>query len=342
MIGSMMTSQTLATVTSSARGERRRPPGCRSGSTPARGRAGLRTRRCRGTRPRTGRGWTCATSATALSWWQHRRVADAGTEPAWSAVPVSEHRLPGMPGSPIVRPLAAELVRDLTASAPEPFPVIAPFTGEVLHDLPISTVEDVDRGRGGGARRPDRLVGGRIHLPQGDPAPRPRPARRAPRATARRRADRDRQDPRPGIRGGLQRGGGDPLRRSLGQAGARRRITPRRHPARHPRPHAVHAQGRHRGHHALELPAQPRGDGHRPRPRGRQRHRAEGRQPGRSVDPRRPPRVPRRRRPRRAVGRRHRRRPDHRRRGRRRRATTSASPDRPRPDAPSPSAPPDA
>ena len=48
-----------------------------------------------------------------------------------------------MPGSPIVRPLAAELVRDLTASAPEPFPVIAPFTGEVLHDLPISTVEDV-------------------------------------------------------------------------------------------------------------------------------------------------------------------------------------------------------
>ena len=48
-----------------------------------------------------------------------------------------------MPGSPIDRTLAAELVRDLSSTASETFPVIAPFTGEVLHDLPLSSVQDV-------------------------------------------------------------------------------------------------------------------------------------------------------------------------------------------------------
>jgi succinate-semialdehyde dehydrogenase/glutarate-semialdehyde dehydrogenase len=48
-----------------------------------------------------------------------------------------------MPGSPIDRSLAAELTRDLTASATGTVSVIAPFTGETLHELPISTVADV-------------------------------------------------------------------------------------------------------------------------------------------------------------------------------------------------------
>lgn len=37
----------------------------------------------------------------------------------------------------------ADLVRDLTATSGDTAAVIAPFTGEVLHELPLSTVEDV-------------------------------------------------------------------------------------------------------------------------------------------------------------------------------------------------------
>jgi acyl-CoA reductase-like NAD-dependent aldehyde dehydrogenase len=48
-----------------------------------------------------------------------------------------------MPGSPIDRTLAAELVRDLSATASETTPVLAPFTGQVLLELPVSTVPDV-------------------------------------------------------------------------------------------------------------------------------------------------------------------------------------------------------
>lgn len=48
-----------------------------------------------------------------------------------------------MPGSPIDRALAAELTRDLTASA-TPVPVVAPFTGKPFYDLPQSTVSDVE------------------------------------------------------------------------------------------------------------------------------------------------------------------------------------------------------
>lgn len=47
-----------------------------------------------------------------------------------------------MSGSPLPRSLAAEVVRDLTASAAA-VPVIAPFTGEPLHELPQSTPDDV-------------------------------------------------------------------------------------------------------------------------------------------------------------------------------------------------------
>jgi succinate-semialdehyde dehydrogenase/glutarate-semialdehyde dehydrogenase len=48
-----------------------------------------------------------------------------------------------MPGSPIDRATASELTRDLTASGKKPVTVIAPFTGEALHELPQSTVQDV-------------------------------------------------------------------------------------------------------------------------------------------------------------------------------------------------------
>ena len=62
------------------------------------------------------------------------------------------------------------------------------------------------------------------------------------------------------------------------------------------------AEGRRRRHHAVELRAQPRRDGRRPRPRRRLRGRAEGRRPGRAHDPRAAPRVHRRRRARGALG----------------------------------------
>ena len=49
-----------------------------------------------------------------------------------------------MPGSPLDRATAQELTRDLTASAKKPVTVIAPFTGTPLHDLPQSTLADVE------------------------------------------------------------------------------------------------------------------------------------------------------------------------------------------------------
>ncbi len=48
-----------------------------------------------------------------------------------------------MSGSTIERAAAADLVRDITATSGETATVIAPFTGKPLHDLPISTAQDV-------------------------------------------------------------------------------------------------------------------------------------------------------------------------------------------------------
>ena len=48
-----------------------------------------------------------------------------------------------MSGSTIERAAVADLVRDLTATSGDTARVIAPFTGETLHELPISTVQDV-------------------------------------------------------------------------------------------------------------------------------------------------------------------------------------------------------
>jgi acyl-CoA reductase-like NAD-dependent aldehyde dehydrogenase len=48
-----------------------------------------------------------------------------------------------MSGSTIERAAMADLVRDLTATSADTASVIAPFTGEVLHELPLSTVQDV-------------------------------------------------------------------------------------------------------------------------------------------------------------------------------------------------------
>jgi succinate-semialdehyde dehydrogenase/glutarate-semialdehyde dehydrogenase len=48
-----------------------------------------------------------------------------------------------MSGSPVDRVAAQVLTRDLTATATKPIAVIAPFTGETLHELPQSTGADV-------------------------------------------------------------------------------------------------------------------------------------------------------------------------------------------------------
>lgn len=48
-----------------------------------------------------------------------------------------------MPGTALNRSLTAELTSDLTATSGATFPVIAPFTGEVLHELPMSSAADV-------------------------------------------------------------------------------------------------------------------------------------------------------------------------------------------------------
>ena len=50
-----------------------------------------------------------------------------------------------MPGSPLDRATAQALTRDLIASAKKPVTVVAPFTGKPLHDLPQSTVADVEK-----------------------------------------------------------------------------------------------------------------------------------------------------------------------------------------------------
>ena len=49
-----------------------------------------------------------------------------------------------MPGALLDRAAAQQLTRDLTASAKKPVTILAPFTGEPLHDLPQSTTTDVE------------------------------------------------------------------------------------------------------------------------------------------------------------------------------------------------------
>lgn len=48
-----------------------------------------------------------------------------------------------MTGAAVTRSLSAELDSDLSASGAATTPVIAPFTGQVLHDLPLSSAQDV-------------------------------------------------------------------------------------------------------------------------------------------------------------------------------------------------------
>jgi len=48
-----------------------------------------------------------------------------------------------MAASTLTQPLVSGLVADLTTTTGDTVPVIAPFTGEVLHQLPISSAEDV-------------------------------------------------------------------------------------------------------------------------------------------------------------------------------------------------------
>jgi acyl-CoA reductase-like NAD-dependent aldehyde dehydrogenase len=48
-----------------------------------------------------------------------------------------------MTGATLTPTLAAELVRDLAFSSTTTIPILAPFTGEVLHDLPQATAQDV-------------------------------------------------------------------------------------------------------------------------------------------------------------------------------------------------------
>lgn len=48
-----------------------------------------------------------------------------------------------MPGTTLNGSLTAELTSDLTATSGATMPVIAPFTGEVLHELPASSADDV-------------------------------------------------------------------------------------------------------------------------------------------------------------------------------------------------------
>ena len=51
-----------------------------------------------------------------------------------------------MPGATVTRSLSEELVSGLSALGATTVPVIAPFTGTVLHDLPVSTAADVADG----------------------------------------------------------------------------------------------------------------------------------------------------------------------------------------------------
>ena len=48
-----------------------------------------------------------------------------------------------MPASTLDRGRIAELVSDLSTTATDTVPVLAPFTGEMLHELPVGTAQDV-------------------------------------------------------------------------------------------------------------------------------------------------------------------------------------------------------
>src|SRR6185312_4961052 len=48
-----------------------------------------------------------------------------------------------MAGAPLQRSIIDELDRDLHSSQVSSAPVFAPFTGELLHELPLSTISDV-------------------------------------------------------------------------------------------------------------------------------------------------------------------------------------------------------
>jgi len=48
-----------------------------------------------------------------------------------------------MAASTLTAPLVSDLIADLSSSSGKSVPVIAPFTGEVLHELPTSTADDV-------------------------------------------------------------------------------------------------------------------------------------------------------------------------------------------------------
>jgi acyl-CoA reductase-like NAD-dependent aldehyde dehydrogenase len=49
-----------------------------------------------------------------------------------------------MPGAPLQSPFIEELDRDLHSSRASTLPIFAPFTGQLLHELPISTASDVE------------------------------------------------------------------------------------------------------------------------------------------------------------------------------------------------------
>ena len=140
-----------------------------------------------------------------------------------------------------------------------PSPVIAPFTGEVLHDLPLSTAQDVaDAAAAARVAQAAWRAAGFAHRRACCCKAHDLLLERRERA-ARHPADRDRQDPRPGLRGGLQLGATSPAttpssaQRVLRAAAAAGGI-----------PVVVHArvqlqaQGRRRRHHAVELPARAR------------------------------------------------------------------------------------
>src|ERR1700712_4878241 len=53
-----------------------------------------------------------------------------------------------MSGAMIEKPAALALVSDITATSGETTSVLAPFTGDVLHELPLSSVQDVEDAAG--------------------------------------------------------------------------------------------------------------------------------------------------------------------------------------------------
>ena len=137
----------------------------------------------------------------------------------------------------------------------EPMTVTSPLNGAVVGEVPVGTDQDVVDAV---AARPHGPAGVGRHAragPGGGAAALPRPGARPAGRAARPDPGRERQGPRLGVRGDHGPGGHRPVLRPARPAGAQAPAPAQRAAGARVHQGALRAQGRRRGHLAVELPA---------------------------------------------------------------------------------------